>query len=111
MSEKQAGATIRTIYYLLKSKNKHKSSFTADEICEWYKIFKKDPHIEKFLEFKKRDKNNKRLKTLENISELKAWLWKHTHIKKIFWFKEENRKFKIRHKFYSSLENLIKNTV
>jgi hypothetical protein len=112
MSSEQAGAIIRIIFYILKLDRKIDNYFTPSYLSDRYnKLLQKSPHAEKIKEIIKAFKKHsgkKRIKTLEEESQLRQWLNKHTNIKPIFWFIKSNDTFKLKTESIECLCNLMK---
>lgn len=114
MSTEQAGAIIRIIYYILDLNVKTDQYFTPDYISEQYnELLKQSVHkvkIEHILEqFKKHDGTDG-IKTLEDKSQLRVWLNKHTNTKPILWFEKHSGKYKIKTEHLKSLKDLMATT-
>ena len=112
MSCERAGAIIRIIFYILRLKRKTNDYFDADYISDQYnKILKSPSHrkrIKSFIKKFKKHGNKKRILTLEKRRELQNWLYKHTKIKRIFWFEYSKNGFRLKKEYIKCLNDLMK---
>jgi hypothetical protein len=112
MSCGRAGAIIRIIFYILRLKGKTNDYFDANYIFDQYnKILKSPSHgktIKSFIKKFKKHGNKKRILTLEKRGKLRNWLYKHTKIKRIFWFEYSKNRFRLKKEYIKCLKDLMK---
>jgi hypothetical protein len=112
MSTEQAGAIIRVVFYILELDKKTDKYFTPSYICNRYndllKSFSHSKIIRNIIKSNKKHGGKNAIKTLEEKSRVRNWLYLHCNIKTIFWFDEQNGEFKIKPKHINNLKNILK---